>query len=226
MATIKTKTGDYKKILIEVQKSKDEDDVMRFRNYLAEQYKKVDKVNGVDIVLPITTIYILGFNLDEIDCPCVKNYRNYLDMLTKKKIKARSPFIEKLTHDSYVIQTKRITNKRYNTKLEKLLTLFEQKHFIDPKSKISKQYSSPVVDDDIQLITAVLQEMVANENERAEIEKEEEAMRVLDVYVANKNKEQKLIIEQQTKVIEEKNKVLEEQARQIAELKRLLFSQG
>jgi hypothetical protein len=37
MATIETRDGEWKKILIEVQKSWDEADVIRFRNYLAEQ---------------------------------------------------------------------------------------------------------------------------------------------------------------------------------------------
>ncbi|MDR3246757.1 MAG: hypothetical protein LBT50_10035, partial [Prevotellaceae bacterium] len=40
MATIKTKEGEHKKILIEVQKAWDKGDAMRFRNYLAEQYKR------------------------------------------------------------------------------------------------------------------------------------------------------------------------------------------
>ncbi|MDR1581943.1 MAG: hypothetical protein LBS55_01580 [Prevotellaceae bacterium] len=250
MATIKTEKGTYKKILIEVQKSKDVDDLMRFRNYLAEQYKKVDKVNGVDIVLPITTIYVVGFSIVEIKSPCVKIDRNYIDMISKEPIKARSSFIENLTHDSYVIQTKKITNERYGTKLEKLLSLFEQAHFISKESKISKQYSPAFVDDDIQLITSVLQEMIADPNEREEMTKEEEAMRVMAVYLEKQKKKQQHIIEEQTKVIEEKDKALgekdkalgekdkaikkqakaleeqsktlEEQAKQIVELKRLL----
>ena len=39
IATIKTKSGELKKILIEIQKAKNLIDVMRFRNYLAEHYK-------------------------------------------------------------------------------------------------------------------------------------------------------------------------------------------
>ncbi|TAE02084.1 MAG: hypothetical protein EAZ97_02765, partial [Bacteroidetes bacterium] len=45
IATIKTETGEYKKVLIEIQKAKNPIDLMRFRNYLAEQYKKEDKIN-------------------------------------------------------------------------------------------------------------------------------------------------------------------------------------
>ena len=45
IATIKTDKGEFKKILIEIQKAKNQIDLMRFRNYLAEQYKKEDIVN-------------------------------------------------------------------------------------------------------------------------------------------------------------------------------------
>ena len=61
IATIKTATGEYKKVLIEIQKARNAVDVLRFRHYLAEQYQKLDKVNNKETVLPITTIYILGF---------------------------------------------------------------------------------------------------------------------------------------------------------------------
>ena len=45
IATIKTDTNEHKKVLIEIQKAKNQIDLMRFRNYLAEQYKKEDIVN-------------------------------------------------------------------------------------------------------------------------------------------------------------------------------------
>lgn len=66
IATIKTKSGDLKKVLIEIQKAKNQIDLMRFRNYLAEQYKKEDEINGEKTILPITTIYILGFKLPDL----------------------------------------------------------------------------------------------------------------------------------------------------------------
>ncbi|MES2730778.1 MAG: hypothetical protein V4714_03485, partial [Bacteroidota bacterium] len=44
IATIKTGTGEYKKVLIEIQKARNYIDLMRFRNYLAEQYKKEDVI--------------------------------------------------------------------------------------------------------------------------------------------------------------------------------------
>jgi len=52
IATIKTETGELKKVLIEIQKAKNQIDLMRFRNYLAEKYKKEDKAGNEKIVCP------------------------------------------------------------------------------------------------------------------------------------------------------------------------------
>ena len=40
IATIRTKNGELKKVLIEIQKSKKPVDLIRFRTYLGEQYKQ------------------------------------------------------------------------------------------------------------------------------------------------------------------------------------------
>jgi hypothetical protein len=236
MATIETREGEWKKILIEVQKSWDEADVIRFRNYLAEQYKRVDRVNGEEIVLPITTVYILGGRLAGIESPCIKVERHYMDLVHKNPVNAKSPFVEKLTHDSYVIQAGRITNERYRTKLNELLSLFEQAHFIREGSEVSKQYTYLSDDRDIRFITSVLNEMIADPQEREEIEKEAEALRTIDALFGKTQRKQQSIIEKQEKALEEKDKALEEKDktidekdkaldekdRQIAEFKRLL----
>ncbi|MDR2776292.1 MAG: hypothetical protein LBC19_16455, partial [Tannerella sp.] len=84
MATVLDVEGVRHKILIELQKSWDTMDVIRFRQYLGEQYVRVDIIEGKETVLPITTIYILGSNLSEVECPCVKVGRTYTDMLNRK----------------------------------------------------------------------------------------------------------------------------------------------
>ena len=109
IATIKTEAGEYKKILIEIQKAKNKIDLMRFRNYLAEQYKKEDTINDKKVILPITTIYVLGFKLPEIETPCIKVERNYRDLINKKILVKKSEFVEKLTHDSFIVQVEKIT---------------------------------------------------------------------------------------------------------------------
>ena len=66
VATIRTGSGASQKILIEVQKAKHETDLVRFRSYLGEQYKREDEIDGIKQALPITTIYVLGFKLPSI----------------------------------------------------------------------------------------------------------------------------------------------------------------
>src|ERR1700752_3888734 len=76
IATIKSESGKFKKVLIEIQKAKNLIDLMRFRNYLAEQYKKEDEIETQTgkkrVALPIVTIYLLGFSLTEIETSAVK----------------------------------------------------------------------------------------------------------------------------------------------------------
>ena len=124
IATIKTESREHKKVLIEIQKAKNQVDLMRFRNYLGEQYKKEDNVNNEKQILPITTIYILGFTLPEIETSCLKVERNYKDQINKSMLTTKSDFVENLTHDSFIVQVERITD-RYQTRLDKLLSIFE-----------------------------------------------------------------------------------------------------
>ncbi|MDR1380400.1 MAG: Rpn family recombination-promoting nuclease/putative transposase [Tannerella sp.] len=222
MATVLTEDGERKKILIEVQKSWNQDDLMRFRKYLGEQYGKTDTMSNGEITLPITTIYILGFNLAGIESPCVKVGRMYTDMRNRETIHAKSRFIELLTHDSYVIQAGRIADLRYTTNLDKLLSIFEQAYFIRKDSGVIKEYRYQPDDEEMELITSVLYEMAADGEERKQLENEEEAMRILEAVYFRKIREHESVIEEQARALEEKARALEEKDRQIAELKRLL----
>ncbi len=183
VATIKSETGELKKVLIEIQKANNEIDLMRFRNYLAEQYKKEDLVNDERVVLPITTIYILGFKLPEILSPCLKVERNYKDLITKTIIETKSEFVEKLTHDSYIVQVERITG-RYQTRLDKLLSIFEQTNFVDDK-KIIKEYNHKVDIEEVKIATDILHHSGTNTNEKQKIEIEQEGLRTIDALTGN-----------------------------------------
>jgi hypothetical protein len=178
IATIKTKTGEKKKVLIEIQKAKNQIDLMRFRNYLAEQYKKEDTVNNQKEVLPITTIYILGFKLPEISTPCLKVQRNYIDHTNSSTLDVKCDFVEKLTHDSYIVQVERITD-RYQTKLDKLLSIFEQSNFVDDK-KITKEFTHAIDFEDMKVTTDILHHSGTNPEEKKKIETEQEAWRTVD----------------------------------------------
>lgn len=201
IATIRTESGELKKILIEIQKAKNHIDLMRFRNYLGEQYKKEDKFSNEKIVLPITTIYILGFTLPEIETACIKVERNYRDLINKTIIEKKSDFVEKLTHYSFIVQVDRITN-RYQTRLDKLLSVFEQNNFADDK-KITKQFSHPTDNEDVKLLTDILHHSGTNPDERKRIEIEQEAWRTVDAMFADKEREFMKKLEDKDRIIEE-----------------------
>jgi hypothetical protein len=220
IATIKTETGEQKKVLIEIQKAKNQIDLMRFRNYLAEQYKKEDQINNQRTILPITTIYILGFKLPEIETACIKVERNYKDLVNNKIIEKKSDFIEKLTHDSYIVQVDRITNN-YSTKLDKLLSIFEQQHFTDDK-KITKEFVHELDTEDIKITTDILHFAGTNPEERKKIEIEQEAWRTVNAMFEDKEKELMAVIDEKDKALFEKDKALDEMAKELEELKRKL----
>ncbi|MDR2027807.1 MAG: hypothetical protein LBQ01_09695, partial [Prevotellaceae bacterium] len=220
MATVRDIDGSFRKILIEIQKSWDTLDVIRFRKYLGEQYARMDVTDGKETHLPITTIYILGNNLAETDCPCIKVGRTYTDMINRKTIDTKSKFIENLTHDSYVIQAGRITDVRYSTNLDKLLSIFEQRYFVKEGSDVIKEYPYQPDDENMTLITGLLYEMGADPRERKQIEDEEEFLRILNNAKNEATREKDKIIEQLTetnKYLTETNKYLSETVRELSE---------
>ena len=221
IATVCTQEGELKKVLIEIQKVRNFPDLMRFRNYLAEQYKKQDRINGEEVALPITTIYILGFNLPEIETACLKVSREYQDMISRKTIHAKSDFVEKLTHDAYIVQTCRIA-PRYQTRLEKLLSIFEQSNFVEDNNECYKYYDSAQIiessDEELQEMTDILRYVASTDKERKEIENEKEALRLVKFYFGTQDKK----IAAKEKIIAEKEETIAEQSKRIAELERLL----
>ncbi|MDR2694070.1 MAG: hypothetical protein LBB74_07640, partial [Chitinispirillales bacterium] len=113
-ATIKSETGEEKRVIIEMQKAKHLADVTRFREYLGSEY--------ISSSLPIVSIYILGFNLS-VDSAAFGNFPACRDLLTGEPLRPYDPFVERLTHTAYFVQTKRI-KPSLNTRLDKLLSIF------------------------------------------------------------------------------------------------------
>ena len=213
IATILTESGERKKVLIEIQKVKNNIDLMRFRNYLGEQYKREDMVNNEKHILPITTIYILGFNLPEIETACIKVERNYKDLIAKKIIHIKSDFVEKLTHDSFIVQVNRIT-ERYQTSLDKLLSIFEQSNFLDG-GKIIKDFKHKIDNEDLKMVTDILHHTGVDPEQKKLIEIEQEAWRSINALLENQERDY-------IKTIGEKNIALGEKDKALGEFKKEL----
>ncbi|TAE35111.1 MAG: hypothetical protein EAY66_09905, partial [Sphingobacteriales bacterium] len=111
--------------------------------------------------------------LPEIKGACIKVERNYRDLISKKIIDTKSDFVEKLTHDSYIVQVGRITN-RYQTRLDKLLSVFEQTNFLDD-TKITKEFKHDTDIEEVKIITDILHYSGTDPVEKKKLEIEQEA---------------------------------------------------
>lgn len=143
-ATIKSARGEYRQVLIEIQKAKFDTDIMRFRRYLGNQYRDANNIEPVSPgagatqrrkALPLVTIYFLGHALEHTEAPVISVSRECHDLATGEPLQAKEHFIESLTHDSYIIQIPRLRQEGRNA-LEVMLQVFDQKNVRGDKHRL------------------------------------------------------------------------------------------
>ena len=228
IAKIRLEQGEYKNVLIELQKSNLPYDIMRFRRYVGEQYKKEDEVLEADgqtvskEAFPIITIFFLGFYISKTLPGVIKVDRKYIDVLNGKEITERSDFIERLTHDSYVIQVPALELKM-KTRLEWVLSVFKQENFIEESSRRLKTYEFEPEDDLMRLILRQLQKAAGNKELLKKLELEEMAEREYENAFGEMErklmKKEKALVEKD-ELIKEKEVLLKEKDELIAKMKR------
>lgn len=147
----------------------------------------------------------------------MKEERSHKDLVNNEIVETRSNFVEKLTHDCYVVQVERITNK-YKTKLDKLLSLFEQTNFVDDR-KIVKEFTHEIDNDDIKLSADILHFSGTNTEERKKIEAEQEAWRSVNAMFDYKEQEYLKELAGKDKSINKKNKLIEELVQKLSDKK-------
>ena len=177
-ARIEQPGGVGKVVLIELQKAKLYQQIGRFRRYLGQQYQRNPQAEpvaaGRPSPLPIYPIYILGEPYSENGIPVVRVRRASYDASTGEKIEERHPFIEALTHDAIIIQTRYITGKR-RTELERFLSIFDQSYISDEKGhKLS--LVEETFPDAYRLVVRRLQQALADPELEAEMDLEDEVL--------------------------------------------------
>jgi len=203
-AKIKQPDGTLKQVLIEIQKAKFATDIMRFRRYLGEQYQ--DKANSyltdktTRQAMPIVTIYFLGYPLAHTKAPVIKVARRYYDLTTGKKIKTSEPFIESLTHDSYVIQIPYL-QPNAQSEVEELLMIFDQHqttandHIINlPNDRYPEKYWR---------IIRRLQGVMADSEVRRNMDAEDEILEELAMLEREIERKDKALVEQEQTVMKQ-----------------------
>ncbi len=219
-ATIKTPNGEHKKVLIELQKSKNTNDILRFRKYLAENYATEDVIEGENNSLPIITIYFLGFSLENITTPALKVNRQYFDLINEKQLNVKETFIEKLTHDCYVIQIKRL-DETIETELESVLQVFNQTYISKDKKLLLLQKTDFATNELVQLMIDRLGKAASDKALLKQIEVEEEVENTIESHIRDKHKLEEKIVDLQDSM-SKKDRELSEKDKLIEELKKQL----
>jgi hypothetical protein len=223
-AVIKKPNGEINKVLIELQKAKQAFDVMRFRRYLGDNYRKEDAVLNNDGLsemrpLPIITIYFLGFPLNSIQSGVVKINRVYRDVVTQEILDIKEDFVELLTHDSYLIQVRKLAKAARN-KLERVLHIFSpiyqstnDKHQVDFQGDTNDPLVKKMVDR--------LGRAIASEEIRDKMDVEDELDRIFEREMSKKDE----IIAEKEEIIAEKEEIIAEKEEIIAEKDKLLVEE-
>ena len=230
-AIIKNKSGELHKVLIELQKAKKAFDVMRFRRYLGDNYLKEDDVindkgESEKRPLPIISIYFLGFPLDNIHAGVVKINREYRDVVTQEILEIKEDFVELLTHDSYLIQARKLP-RQARTKLERILQVFSP-IYQTTNDQHQLDFQGDTNDPLIKKMLDRLGRAIASEEIRDNMDLEDELDRIFDremkKLAAEKDEiiaqKDQLLIEEKNRAEEEKNRAEEEKNRAEVEKKR------
>jgi hypothetical protein len=214
-AKIETKNGDYKTVLIELQKAKFATDIMRFRRYLGTMYQSVENTYDKRRVKArqIYCIYLLNYEIGLSDSPIIKVDYIVSDLTTGEKLDKKNEFIESLNHKSWIVQVRQLKEKRRN-ELENLLSIFDQDNITEDKHILNideRQFS-----EEHQHIIRKLREACESHSVRVEMQMEDDLViefRINAEVIAEKNK----IIEKKDEIIEESKKNIAEKDKSLAE---------
>ena len=213
-AKIKLSDGQYKVIVIEMQKADLPTDIMRFRRYLGEQY--IDSGNRIadneEIeAMQIYAIYFLGKELGIYDTPVLSISPEVKDVSTGEIVGDSSKFIDGLNHKSWIVQISCLKERRRN-ELEQLLSLFDQ------SNRTSNNHILNVSEEDFlekfRPIIRRLKGAASDSVVKKQMKEEDEIFKYLrDAARIEANK----LLKEKDKTIEEKDNALAEKDNALAE---------
>lgn len=245
-ARVREKNGEESLVLIELQKTWRDTEMLRFRQYLGMQYLNEENMVAEEAEsygLPIVTIYILGHKLGDLTEPVIYVRRRYLDY-DDQEIHQTDRFIESLTHDSIIVQIPYLKGRTRNH-LERLLSLFDQEfrykrnsHLLEINEENYSEEEQPLINRLVRAAATpdVSREMQVEDEILSEIEAldtkvmmKEKVIEEKDHIIEEKDQvieEKDQVIEVKDQVIEKKDQLIEEKARLMGAMVRLLNQQG
>jgi len=222
-AIIKKKDGTLFKVLIELQKSKQVFDVMRFRRYLGDNYRKEDQImdkDGLAVLrpLPIITIYFLGFLLNNVPSGIIKVKREYVDAVTEEILGVKDDFVELLTHDSYMIQVGRLP-KESRGKLDRVMQIFSPM-YQNKTDKHQVDFQGDMHDSLVLRMVERLGRAIASDEYRDKMDVEDEIDRIFERALGEKDN----VIAQKDKLLDKTVKSYEKSKKQVKSAKKQVES--
>lgn len=185
-ALIRDENGRQETVLIELQKSKLPTNALRFRSYLGLSYAQKTKSPATpagerEAPLPIISIYILGYNVEDIPVLATKVNRRIIDMSSQEELHIESDFINLLTHTCYILQVRRLPAQRLS-RIERFMTLFNQawiaeENFILDLEEVPEEFKD---------IAEYLQRPLAEEELQRKLRAEEEVEELFALQEAEK----------------------------------------
>lgn len=205
-------------VIVELQKTWRPTETLRFRRYLGVQYGDERNVSDVDgEPLPIISVYLLGHEVDDLKESVIYVRRQYLDYESNEITEGvPSPFVERLTHDSIIVQIPYLSKSTRNH-LESILSIFDQTYVSEEsKQMLELAGRNETSDKDLQHIYDRLAYAAANPEVRHMMDVEDEILGELEDLDTQ--------IARQKKQLMEKDEQLSQQADEIRRLKEILNS--
>ena len=230
VAVIKSPTGTYQKVIIEVQKSPFTPEIGRFRNYLAEKYKRktvIPATNGktTEEYLHIKTIYMIDETFNHNIPPILKRDGIYIDVLNNhaEYTAERDQFVELLNHESWFIQVRRLPNDLQSDYL-RVLSVFAPWYRSETERCMLEYPETDIEKIKNRLLRRIITRLLAGAGDtdlKRSVELEIEYEDHYDKLIADNELKTKIIVENK-KTIEEKEKTIEENKKALEENKKAL----
>jgi hypothetical protein len=236
-AIIQDADGREKLILIELQKSNVNPQIMRFRKYVGKQYTNEQlyrwvKSRGGGMYkkgIPILPIFILGGTVGEfMDVPVLDVDYQLRDRYRGEVLVSGNHFIESLFHKGIIINLRALYNKRRD-ELEKLLSIFNFQN--TPKNKHIMNVKQTDFSDRFQPILRRLQAAIAEVELQNKMDQEDDVLADLNdqkyvIEMARLDQEEGIRMQEKGKIMQEEGKIMQEEGKIMQEEGKIMQEEG
>ena len=230
-------------VLIELQKTWLNTEMLRFRQYLGAQYSSrnnMQEPDGKGFAYPMVAVYLLGHKVGNIKDPIVYINHDVYDYNGDAIAKGNEePFVESLTHNSIIVQIPRLRGN-VNNRLERVLSVFDQTQMEGDSQQVLTIDEDKYADDNEMLyVLHRLTAAAANSELRQDMNVEDEYYQAIedrDTAIMERDKmlkereellsQQEQKLSQQKQQLSQKDEQLSQKDEQLRNMAKALFAKG